>query len=483
MMIVPQLCNNKNTVLLPKELFSDFQIDKILSENAINILQRPCGYGEIVKRNELFVLLDRDENHTRLENALSVLSANERALYLSKEAKISIDRYYRYAEVLASYVNSCECLASMHDLGSLFSDVAAYFSSEVKSHAVADIRESAQKIKILLQKMNAGLLSFSDKNWLTPDYDAVSEFDCISKCAEDLGFTVSKKKTHNTRLNLSMSDTICRLYKDEVAQIEDELAKYDGVDFYEPVKYIPEIKFLLEMQGLIRRAATLGIPHCISKIASSPKYIAKKLYDVSLLAKRCENIIPNDADFTENEPFCFLLGANGGGKTTYLRAVGINLILFLAGCPVFAKDAEIYPFGIVLSHFPKDERFDNTGRLDEERMRVKEMLTQTQNKSAFLIFNETFSGTDDMRGFELLTDTAKQIRNDKHFGLYVTHFHEVMRLDYLVLSAEVDPMDENKRTFRIVKTKVNTSSYASDILKKYRLDKDSLATRRCENDN
>ena len=108
------------------------------------------------------------------------------------------------------------------------------------------------------------------------------------------------------------------------------------------------------------------------------------------MAKNCESIVPNDADFTENEPFAFLLGANGGGKTTYLRALGVNLIFFLAGCPVFAKEAEIYPFDIVLSHFPKDERFDNTGRLDEERGRTEKMLDAARGKRAFVFFNETY---------------------------------------------------------------------------------------------
>ncbi len=331
--------------------------------------------------------------------------------------------------------------------------------------------------------MSTGLLSFADKNWLTPDYDAVSEIDSISECAKNLGFTVPKKKPQNTKIDFSLSDTICRLYSDKVAQIEVEIAKYADVDFYEPTAYISEIKFYLEIHSLIQRASKLGIPHCIAKISQKTQYIAKELYDISLLAKNCENIVPNDADFTEYEPFCFLLGANGGGKTTYLRALGVNLILFLAGCPVFAKQAEIYPFDIVLSHFPKDERFDNTGRLDEERRRTEEMLKAAQDKVAFLLFNETFSGTDDKRGFELLKDTAMKIGENHQFGLYVTHFHEVMSLDYPVLSAEVDSTDENKRTFRIVRSKGSASSYAADILKKYGLDKNSLEARRCGNGN
>ena len=483
MITAPRLLHKCSTTVLPNTLFSDLQIDKILSAQAIAVLQSPCDQNEIMGRNELFALLDDEENLLRVEELHSSLLATERTLHLLRDAKISIDRYYRQAEMLEAYIASCEALASMSNLGVLFVEVADYFSSADKISILSGMKESEQKIKKLLREMSAGLLSFADKNWLTPDYDAVSEIDNISECAEHLGFPAPAKKPQNTKINLSLSDAVCHLYSDKVAQIEAEIAKYTDVDFYEPTSYISEIKFFLEIYSLLQRATQIGVPHCIAKLSQTPQYAAKELYDVSLLAKNCETIIPNDADFSEKEPFCFLLGANGGGKTTYLRALGVNLIFFLAGCPVFAKEAEIYPFDIVLSHFPRDERFDNTGRLDEERKRTEEMLNIAQNKTAFLFFNETFSGTDDKSGFDLLTDTVAKIAESKYFGLYVTHFHEVMSLDYPVLSAEVDLSDANKRTFRIVRSKGSASSYASDILKKYRLDKDSLAARRCGHGN
>ncbi len=483
MINAPRLLNNRFTTLLPNVLFVDFRLDKILSGQAIGVLQHPCEPSEIARRNELFLQLEKNENLTLVENTISFLCATERACYLLKESKIPLDTYYRQAELLENYIISCESLASMHGLGVLFAEVADYYSSEKARKLLSEMKESVHKIRNLLFEMNTGLLSVADKNWLTPDYDAVSEIDNISECAERLGFIAPKKKVLNTKINLSLSDAICRLYSEKVAQIEEEIAKYADVDFYEPTSYISEIKFFLEIHGLIQRVDKLGVPHTIARVANAPQYIAKELYDVSLLAKNCENIIPNNAEFTENEPFSFLLGANGGGKTTYLRALGVNLILFLAGCPVFAEEAEIYPFDIVLSHFPKDERFDNTGRLDEERKRTEEMLNMAENKTVFLFFNETFSGTDDKRGFDLLADTAAKIKENNHFGLYVTHFHEVMSLDYPVLSAEVDLSDANKRTFRIVRSKGSASSYAADILKKYRIDKDSLAARRCGNGN
>ncbi|MBE6694273.1 MAG: hypothetical protein E7589_05880 [Ruminococcaceae bacterium] len=478
MKMSPRLLNYSHTDSLPHELFSDLQLDKVLSTQAISVLQQPCGEREILRRAELFGILENAENLNRIEMALSVLSAAERSLYLLNGAKVPLDRYNRYAEVLVDYVNSCEYLISMSDLGSLFAEVSEYFSSEDNQRMVADAKKSAQRIKSLLTQMNVGLLSFSDKNWLTPNYEAISEFDSISEYAQKLGFSTPPKKLPDAKINRSMSDAICLLYEKEVDKIEAQLSEFSNVDFYEPLTYIPEIKFFLEIHNLLLRTCKMGIPHCTPTIAKEPQYIAKELHDISLLAKNCEHIVPNDAEFTKDEPFCFLLGANGGGKTTYLRAIGINLILFLSGCPIFAKSAEIFPFDIVLSHFPKDERFESIGRLDEEQKRAGEMLKTASDKTSFLLFNETYSGTDDKRGFDLLKNTAEQIRQGRHWGLYVTHFHEVISLDYTVLSAQIDPTDENKRTFRIVRSKGSASSYASDILKKYRLDKASLAARR-----
>ena len=69
----PRLINNRFTTLLPNTLFSDLQLDKILSSQAIAVLQSPCNQNEIVCRNELFALLDDEENLLRVEKLLSRL--------------------------------------------------------------------------------------------------------------------------------------------------------------------------------------------------------------------------------------------------------------------------------------------------------------------------------------------------------------------------------------------------------------------------
>ena len=163
MISAPRLLNSSETDILPDKLFSDLQLDKILSAQTIAVLQKKCDRDEIVRRNELFALLDKDENAARIENTLAVLNDGERALRLLGCANIPLDKYHRSYEAFESYIDSCERLASMSELGGLFWEVAAYFSSETKLSVLAQMKRSVKKIKTLLGKTHVGLLSFENR--------------------------------------------------------------------------------------------------------------------------------------------------------------------------------------------------------------------------------------------------------------------------------------------------------------------------------
>jgi len=491
MTTAPHLLQYSNGTVLSRQLFADLQAERILSEAAIAVLQKPCDAREILRRQELFRLLENGEITARVEGCLSALQELSRVLTLWKDAEIATDRYHLLARVLRAYVTACESLAAMSDCGGPFADAALWTAEAEIQALLTEVRTDLGRANAQLQCMRRGLISFSDKIWLTPDRGAgedtdghaVSEFERIAACAEALGFAAPRRRTMNGKIERSLADALCRLYPSETEALEGLCGKYADLPLSEPTALIHDIKFLLEIRALVGRAAQIGVPHTYPIVESTPTLEAARLYDVSLLGKNCEHIVPNGADFSEKEPFFFLTGANGGGKTTYLRAVGLNLVLFLAGCPVFAETARMYPFAVVAAHFPHDERFDGVGRLDEERARAAEMLDAAQGKTAFLLFNETFSGADERRGFALLRETADKLRRMGAFGLYVTHFHEVMGTEFPVLSAQVDGEDENRRTYRIVKSKGTASSYAADILKKYGLDKQSLTARRCTHGN
>ena len=145
MITAPRLIHKCNTTVLPKTLFSDLQLNKILSAQTIAVLQSFCDQNEIVRRNELFAFLDDGKNLLQVEELLSSLLTTERTLLLLNDAKIPLDRYYRQAEMLKAYIASCEGLASMRGLGTLFAEVADYFSSADKVSILSGIKKAEQR--------------------------------------------------------------------------------------------------------------------------------------------------------------------------------------------------------------------------------------------------------------------------------------------------------------------------------------------------
>lgn len=269
--------------------------------------------------------------------------------------------------------------------------------------------------------------------------------------------------------------------------MEQILKPFSQVNFEELLDYIPSLDFYLQMEDFYRQAEKRGLFRCIPVISDEKQFCLQEMYDFTLLSSDAPSIVPNPTFFTSEDPFFFLVGANGGGKTTYLRAIGCNLVLLMAGCPIMAQSGVGYPFTSVQTHYPSDERFSGMGRLDDEQRRVSEMLDR-QDTDGFFLFNETVSGANHEKGFALAMNLAESMGEDGRFGLFVTHFHQVIGKAFPVLSigTTADELDENEqshaevhhsRTYRVFYAGAKAYSYAEDILRKYGMDRQSLRAR------
>ena len=474
----PRLLHISYEQRLSQQLFLDLQMDKIFSSSAIQVLCHPCAKQEILDRSELFQALEHPEALEKTNQCLTKLKNCLHLLSLLDMSQTEFERYRLRISSAKAYISACEALSTLNIDTNITKRLSAYFGKGFFRDRICQMAQDMEEAQALFDDFNRGSLSFSNKCWLTPDYADCDVFDEIAKSARSLGLSVGGKKKCNVLVDESLSSSILQLYHEHVSRLDAILDKYAMLDFLEPTRLIPEFAFYIELITLVNKAFDIGVPHCYPQISDKLEYCAKEVYDITLLAKNVTDIVANDVNVSIADPFFFLLGANGGGKTTYLRAVGLNLILFMSGCPIFAKSATIYPFELVVSHFSSDERFDGIGRLDEELLRINELRQMTCSKTAFWLLNETFSGTDETKGALLLQENARNIRDSGQFGLCVTHFHSVSNIGYPVLFAAVDATNTNKRTYHIQRSKGDANSYAVDILKKYRLDRESLEERR-----
>lgn len=88
-------------------------------------------------------------------------------------------------------------------------------------------------------------------------------------------------------------------------------------------------------------------------------------------------------------------GSNMAGKSTFLRTLGINMILAYAGAPVCAKEMCMSIFDILTYMRIKDSLNDRTSTFKAELNRLKMILAKVQeNQNSLVLIDEMLRGTN-----------------------------------------------------------------------------------------
>lgn len=136
--------------------------------------------------------------------------------------------------------------------------------------------------------------------------------------------------------------------------------------------------------------------------------------------------IGNDIRFDSD--FMILTGSNMSGKSTFLRSLGVNMVLAGAGAPVCATEADIHPLPVLVSMRLSDSLSDSESYFFAEIKRLRYIMDKLQDKRAFVLLDEILRGTnsDDKR-----TGTIKVVKKMialKATGAIATHDIEVCNI-------------------------------------------------------
>ena len=138
-----------------------------------------------------------------------------------------------------------------------------------------------------------------------------------------------------------------------------------------------------------------------------------------------QQMVGNRVDFGPDGRVWILTGPNRGGKTTYLRTVGVTQVLGQCGLPVPARRACLHLVDGIFTHFPELEAgVPGHGRLDEEAARLAEIFA-TCSPHGLVLLNEVLAGTSAPEGVALATDVLRGLRVLGCRVVYATHLHEL----------------------------------------------------------
>ena len=138
-------------------------------------------------------------------------------------------------------------------------------------------------------------------------------------------------------------------------------------------------------------------------------------------------VVPNDAAFKGGATI--ITGSNMSGKTTFLRTLGINLILAYAGAPVCAENMHADYMKIFTSMRVTDDVSNGISTFYAEILRIKSMVEYKKNEMPMLcLIDEIFKGTNSADRIVGATQVIRKLSDDHSMTLVSTHDFELCEL-------------------------------------------------------
>jgi DNA mismatch repair ATPase MutS len=151
---------------------------------------------------------------------------------------------------------------------------------------------------------------------------------------------------------------------------------------------------------------------------------ARGLYDVCLRLTTSDAVVGNDLD-ADHRSLVMITGANQGGKSTFLRSVGVAQLMAQAGMFVAADYLRINVCDGVFTHFKREEEETmESGKLDEELARMSEIADHI-GANCLLLCNESFAATNEREGSEIARQVVRAFVEGGDKLLFVTHMFDL----------------------------------------------------------
>ena len=167
-------------------------------------------------------------------------------------------------------------------------------------------------------------------------------------------------------------------------------------------------------------------------------------------------------------------GSNMGGKSTFLRSIGVNTVLAMMGAPVCAKAFTISPVKLMSSMRIADNLAENTSTFYAELKKLEQVIAAVNHhEKIFILLDEILRGTNSIDRHTGSKALIKQLVKQRAIAIIATHDVELALLETQYPQAvsnyhfdvQVDDNDELYFDFKL-KTGICKSMNASILMRK-----------------
>ncbi|MCS7038782.1 MAG: DNA mismatch repair protein MutS, partial [Caldilineales bacterium] len=278
-------------------------------------------------------------------------------------------------------------------------------------------------------------------------------------------YTIPPRDDHGARALGELRDRGINEVANAVAQAAEHVDQFFAV-------LRQELAFYIGALNLAERLVALGEPIAFPQPLppEERRHTARGLYDPCLALTMNRAVVGNDLN-ADGKDLVMITGPNQGGKSTFLRSIGLAQLMMQCGLFVPAESFTAHVCTGVFTHFKREEDPGmESGKLDEELARMSAIVDRLR-PHALVLCNESFAATNEREGSEIGRQVIGALIEARVKVFFVTHQYELAhgfqaRSLPQALFLRAERREDGARTFRLHEAPPLPTAFGRDLYRR-----------------
>ena len=163
--------------------------------------------------------------------------------------------------------------------------------------------------------------------------------------------------------------------------------------------------------------------------------------------------VTNDLEINNNTVGTLLYSVNGTGKSSLMKAIGLNIILAQIGCYTSASKFEYYPYSQIFTRIDhSDNLFKGLSSFESEILELKTILNYS-NEFSLILGDEILNSTENISAISLISSSINHFLKNNISFIFASHLHQIPNyinetlINKLFIGHLTAEYDDNKQCF------------------------------------